>query len=35
MMESDDYAKANVHRVNGCEAHLIMATKTTRSILAS
>ena len=25
MMESDEYAQANVHRDNGCDDHLIMA----------
>jgi hypothetical protein len=25
MMQSDDYQKANIHRENGCESHLIMA----------
>ncbi len=34
MMQSDDYAKANVHRENGCEAHLIMAVNETFNGLA-
>ncbi len=29
MMQSDAYAEANVHRQNGCEAHLIMAVDET------
>lgn len=29
MMQSDDYAVANVHRDNGCEAHLIMGNTET------
>ena len=29
MMQSDGYARANVHRENGCEAHLIMAAGET------
>ena len=31
MMHSDDYARANVHRTNGCAEHLIMATRETVS----
>lgn len=31
MMDSDDYAAANVHRTNGCESHLIMAVNETYS----
>lgn len=34
MMQSDDYALANVHRDNGCEAHLIMAADETYNGLA-
>ena len=34
MMQSDDYALANVHRDNGCEAHLIMANTETYNGLA-
>lgn len=29
MMQSEEYGKANVHRANGCEAHLIMAVNET------
>lgn len=29
MIESSEYAEANVHRENGCEAHLIMAANET------
>lgn len=29
MMHSPDYQAANVHRTNGCEAHLIMAVNET------
>lgn len=35
MMESDDYAEANVHRENGCESHLIMAVEETFNGMAS
>ncbi|MDG2113929.1 MAG: DUF1330 domain-containing protein [Actinomycetota bacterium] len=35
MMQSDDYLNANVHRENGCEAHLIMAVNETYNGLAS
>ena len=34
MMQSDEYAEANVHRENGCEAHLIMAVNETFNGLA-
>ncbi len=35
MMQSDDYQLANVHRDNGCEAHLIMAVSETFNGLSS
>ncbi len=35
MMQSEAYAAANVHRANGCEAHLIMAVNETFNGLAS
>lgn len=34
MMQSAEYLEANVHRDNGCEAHLIMATDETYNGLA-
>lgn len=35
MMQSDDYALANVHRDNACESHLIMALDETFNGMAS
>lgn len=35
MMQSDEYATANIHRDNGCEAHLIVANTETFNGLRS
>ena len=35
MLQSEDYRKANVHRENGCESHLIMAVGETFNGMAS
>jgi hypothetical protein len=33
MVTSDDYARANLHRLNGAEDHIILATTQTYSKL--